>query len=530
MIKEFKNRILPAVAAVAAVALLRMGALAAEPAAGAADSTGQVNLTGGEVIPVIQMEGAALTSTLESLGRQSGINFQFDPRIVTPTVTADGRTNALATVTFRFENVTAAQAFFAVLDNYGLQFLSDPRTKIGRVTLKDAAAAEPLVSRIVNLKFTQATNIVALVQPLMGQRSRVLPDPRTGQLVVFATEKELATIEDFVRKLDRSLPQFMIEARFLETSKNPRSAKGLDWSDTLSAQRLTFGNSSLVTAAGGGGGGGASVENSSSALPRNDALSSAPRVLLDTAKGFNPNIGILSAEGVRATLSFLNSDSDTESLATPRAVTMEGIQTELSVVRNVPVFEESLAPGGAGGAPASAVKPNYDLSVGGRILNEVGIKLLVTPRMQGDSNIFLDLKPEISDQELTPAIATLSGKQSTAPIFSRRRLTTQAVVPDGHTLVLGGLVSDSKSDVNSKVPLLGDIPGLGAAFRKNSKERNKRNLVMFVTPTIISKDDYQDGQRPTEFFKTSSSISPDEPKTVWNSAKAEKDWTKPKAQ
>ena len=528
MIKEFKNRILPTFAA---IALLRLGALAAEPAAntGAADSTGQVNLAGGEVIPVIQMEGAALTSTLESLGRQSGINFQFDPRIVTPTVTADGRTNALATVTFRFENVTAAQAFFAVLDNYGLQFLSDPRTKIGRVTLKDAAAAEPLVSRIVNLKFTQATNIVALVQPLMGQRSRVLPDPRTGQLIVFATEKELATIEDFVKKLDRSLPQFMIEARFLETSKNPRSAKGLDWSDTLSAQRLTFGNSSLMQAAAGGAGG-ASVENSSSALPRNDALSSAPRVLLDTAKGFNPNIGILSAEGVRATLSFLNSDSDTESLATPRAVTMEGIQTELSVVRNVPVFEESLAPGGAGGAPASAVKPNYDLSVGGRTLNEVGIKLLVTPRMQGDSNIFLDLKPEISDQELTPAVATLSGKQSTAPIFSRRRLTTQAVVPDGHTLVLGGLVSDSKSDVNSKVPILGDIPGLGAAFRKNSRERNKRNLVMFVTPTIISKDDYQNGQRPTEFFKTSSSISAEEPKTMWNSAKAENDWTKPKAQ
>ena len=123
MIKEFKNRILPTVAA---IALLRLGALAADPSAttGGADSTGQVNLAGGEVIPVIQMEGAALTSTLESLGRQSGINFQFDPRITTPTVTADGRTNALATVTFRFENVTAAQAFFAVLDNYGLQFLS----------------------------------------------------------------------------------------------------------------------------------------------------------------------------------------------------------------------------------------------------------------------------------------------------------------------------------------------------------------------------------------------------------------------
>lgn len=527
MMNSFKNRILPTVAA---VVLLRLGALAAETAAATgADSTGQINMAAGEMIPVIQMEGAALTSTLESLGRQSGINFQFDPRITTPTVTADGRTNALATVTFRFENVTAAQAFFAVLDNYGLQFLSDPRTKIGRVTLKDAATAEPLVSRIVNLKFTQATNIVALVQPLMGQRSRVLPDPRSGQLVVFATEKELATIEDFVKKLDRSLPQFMIEARFLETSKNPRSAKGLDWSDTLSAQKITFGNSSLIQAAGGGGGG-ASVENSSSALPRNDALSSAPRVLLDTAKGFNPNIGILSAEGVRATLSFLNSDSDTESLATPRAVTMEGIQTELSVVRNVPVFEESLAPGGAGGAPASAVKPNYDLTVGGRTLNEVGIKLLVTPRMQGDSNIFLDLKPEISDQELTPAFATLSGKQSTAPIFSRRRLTTQAVVPDGHTLVLGGLVSDAKSDVNTKVPVLGDIPGLGAAFRKNSKERSKRNLVMFVTPTIISKDDYQSGQRPTEFFKTASNISQDEPKTMWNSAKPEKDWTKPKAQ
>ncbi len=496
MTKSIKNRILPAIAA---MTLLPLGALAADPAP--SDSTGQVNLSSGEVIPVIQMEGAALTSTLESLGRQSGINFQFDPRVSTPSVTPDGRTNALSSVTFRFENVTAAQAFFAVLDNYGLQFVSDPRTKIGRVTLKDAASAEPLVSRIVNLKFTQATNIVALVQPLMGQRSRVLPDPRSGQLVVFATEKELATIEDFVKKLDRSLPQFLIEARFLETTKNPKTAKGIDWTDTLSAQKMTFGNNL-----------------------------GSPQVTLDTAAGFNPNIGILSADGVRATLSFLNTDADTESLATPRAVTMDGIQTELSVVRNVPVFEENLSAGGGGGNAATAVKPNYDLKVGDKTLNEVGIKLLVTPRLQGDSNVFLDLKPEISEQEAVRATETVGGKVNTAPIFSRRRLTTQAVVPDGHTLVIGGLVNDAKTDSNSKVPILGDIPGIGAVFRKNTKERTKRNLVMFVTPTIIGKDDYQTGQRPTQFMQTKAVITPDDTTTVWNSAKAEEDWTKPKPQ
>jgi general secretion pathway protein D len=256
----------------------------------------------------------------------------------------------------------------------------------------------------------------------------------------------------------------------------------------------------------------------------------APQVTLDTAAGFNPNIGILSADGVRATLSFLNTDADTESLATPRAVTMDGIQTELSVVRNVPVFEENLSAGGGGGNAATAVKPNYDLQVGGKTLNEVGIKLLVTPRLQGDSNVFLDLKPEISEQEAVRATETVGGKVSTAPIFSRRRLTTQAVVPDGHTLVLGGLVNDAKSDVNTKVPILGDIPGIGAAFRKSSKERTKRNLVMFVTPTIISKDDYQTGQRPTQFLQTKAAITPDDTSTVWNSAKAEEDWTKPKPQ
>lgn len=514
MTNPFTKRILPTIAA---VALLRLGALAAEPATGgtSTDATGQINLTAGEVIPVIQMEGAALTSTLESLGRQANINFQFDPRVTTPTVTADGRTNAPAAVTFRFENVTAAQAFFAVLDNYGLQFVTDPRTKIGRVTPKDDAAVEALVSKVFTLKYTQATNVVALVQPILSPRSKMMSDPRTGQLVVYATEKELVSVEDFVKKLDRSLPQFLIEARFLETSRNPKTAKGIDWTDTLAAQKFTFGNAVLVPAG-------------SAPTTSPDPITSSPRLLLDTAQGFNPNIGILTAEGVKATLSFLNSDADTEALATPRAVTMDGIQTELSVVRNVPVFEENLSAGGGGGNAASAVKPNYDLQASGRTLNEVGIKLLVTPRLQGDSNIFLDLKPEISDQELTPATATLSGRVNTAPIFSRRRLTTMAVVPDGHTLVLGGLVNDQKSDVNTKVPVLGDIPGIGLAFRKNSKERTKRNLVMFVTPTIINNDDYQTGNRPTEFMKSSGSITPEDNKTVWNSAKKEEDWTKPK--
>jgi general secretion pathway protein D len=206
-------------------------------------------------------------------------------------------------------------------------------------------------------------------------------------------------------------------------------------------------------------------------------------------------------------------------------VTIDGVQTELSVVRNIPIFDETIAAGTAGNN-TKAITANYNLTVGQNVLNEIGIKLFVTPRLQGESNVFLDLRPEISDQELTPARSSDDDEAKISPIFTRRKLNTQAVVPNGYTLVLGGLASDSKTDVSTKVPFLGDIPGIGLAFRSSTKERSKRNLMIFVTPTRVEYGDYQNRPRPDKFFQTKPELSEGKPEDALSSTKPY-DWTKP---
>jgi type II secretory pathway component GspD/PulD (secretin) len=93
----------------------------------------------------------------------------------------------------------------------------------------------------------------------------------------------------------------------------------------------------------------------------------------------------------------------------------------------------------------------------------------------------------------------LNGLKNTANIYAIRRVETQVLVPSGNTLVMGGLISDSLLTQNTKVPVLGDIPLLGYAFRSSGKKRDKRNLIIFVTPTIVQDTDFTPTE--TDFLK-----------------------------
>lgn len=497
-------------------------AQATNPVADSVESTNVITKTD-EVVPLITIDDASLPDAIRTLARQAGINFQFDPEVINLPPDAQGRIPAQPTVSFRWENVTAMDALMAILENNKLQLVRDPKTKIARVTKKDAAALEPLVTKVFQLQYSSPSNIIAIVTNAISTRSRVVADVRTSQIIVSATEKDLDSVEGLIARLDTQTRQILIEARFLEINKNPKTSKGIDWTDTLAAQRVSFGNTSDEA-----------VDperafdedrNLTGVIPSGSP--GFPGVIASTADGFGP-VGFLNAQGVSVVLSFLNNDADAESIATPRAVTLENVPTELSVVRNIPVFEQEQGASTGNSTQPNTVKPNYNLTgPGGTILNEVGIKLFVTPRIYGNSNVFLDLKPEISDREVRPETTVLGGEVSTAPIFSRRKLQTQAMIPSGYTLVLGGLRQDNSAKSHTKVPFLGDLPGVGLLFRKDEKSRDKRDLVIFVTPTILRNDDFQKVASPGEFLRQKmESDKPDEEWSAWDSGKPV-DWSKP---
>lgn len=490
-----------------------------------------------EIVPLIQIDDAPLPDAIKTLARQAEINFQFDPKILNPAPDATGKIPPQPAVSLRWENVTAMEALLALLENYNLQIVRDPKTKIARITAKDAAALPPLLTQVFQLNYANPTNLVTILTNTISNRGRVVADLRTSQLVISATEKELDAVGELIAKLDTQTKQILIEARFLEINKNPRTSKGLDWTETLSKQNITFGNgiATSSTSVRPGtpifdplGNPAGNTGKTTSTIIDSALGNDLPGFNANTSSGLTPNTFFLNADGVKVALSFLNSDADLESIATPRAVTLENVPTELNVVRNIPVFEEEQGANTGGSVQANTVKPNYLLAgPNGTILNEVGIKLLVTPRIFGSSNVFLDLRPEISEKEVEPETTVLGGRLSTAPIFSRRKLQTQAMIPSGYTLVLGGLRQDFSSKTATKVPILGDIPGIGLAFRSHKKSRDERDLVIFVTPTIIRNDDFQAAPQSAAFLQRKSEEKVIEEWGPLDSGKPH-DWSKPK--
>ncbi len=496
-----------------------------------------------EKVDLVAFDNTGLEEAVRTLARQAGINLIFDPKVL-DLRDAAGNKIALPSVSIRFEHVSAMQALLALMDNYNWQMIQDPKSKISRITAKDPAALDPLTTVVVQLKYSNPTNIIAEIGPTISSRSRMIADMRTSQIIISATEKELISVDALIQKLDTATKQVLIEAKILETTKDPSSKKGIDWTSTLAAQNVFFGNgftsgtvnnSSTASASGGSAGtpglpGSGGASNATSLVTGLITSIGSGGFSADTARGINPATAFLNADGVHAVLSFLNSDSETESISLPRTIALDGVPTELAVVRNIPVFEQQQTAGVGGGQALATVKPNYNLSItdgsgANAILNEVGVKLKVTPRIVGGTNVFMDLKPEVSQREVGTEKITLGNQTSESPIFNRRKIITQATVPSGYTLVLGGLSSDSIAKNFTKVPGLGDMPFLGSLFRSNSKEHLKTTILIFVTPTIIQDSDFQ--MSHSQFLKTKDVPRPDLDETPWDSGKPV-DWTKPK--
>jgi type IV pilus assembly protein PilQ len=470
----------------------------------------------GEVVPLIVIDEVPLADAIRNLARQSNLNFQFDPKI-----TSSNQPN----VSIRFENVTAQEALLAVLENHNLALVKEPKQKIARITFKDPKAEDPLFTRIIQLKYSDPTNLIAIVKGTLSPRSSVVADTRTSQLIVTTTEKEMDALALTIEKLDTPTKQVLIEAKLVETAHAPSTVKGIDWTGTLENQRIIMGNNALpgieptpqqtiidangnplVVPATPGRVGGVLEESPNSLLPD-------PKLIGSTAGHFfSPHTAFLNADGLSVVLSFLNKDSDSEVIATPRAVTLDNQTAQLSVTRAFPIFQVT---------PGSANSP-----AGGQVTyTNLGTILTVTPRITADNTISLRVTPEVSNIDSVDR-QFLNGAVNTANIYAIRKIETQVLIPSGNTLVMGGMVNDSQTKNYTKVPLLGDIPGLGWAFRKEGKNRNKSNLLIFITPTIVEDEAFHLTSSGNDFLKTKIAEKADEPLSAWDSAKPH-DWTKP---
>lgn len=473
----------------------------------------------------VEIPNTPIDEALRLLAAGAGINVDIDPKVAGG-ANPDGTPMPVRTISVSYPEITPFNALLATLENNELQLITNAALGTYRVTVKDMKALPPLVTQVLQLKYG-TTNVVPIIKAtLTDTRAQVLANERASQLIIVATEKEMEVARVLVEELDVAPKQVLIEAKILETSINPKSIRGIDWSGTLEGQNFGFGNGTTTgtttttipgpttTSTTILPGGGTVTSSSTSPQSQATALTTAlglPGFTANTFSGINPALGILNADGVRGVLSFMNANSETEVVANPSAVTLDNQEARLEVVRSFPVYTQN---------PGSVQVPSTTTLT----YTNVGTILIVTPRVSANSNVSMKVTPEVSNIDGQNS-QTINGEVNSANVYASRKITTQVLIPSGNTLVMGGLISDTSTKSNSKVPILGDTPGFGLLFRRDTKARTKQNLVIFVTPTIVQDFDFQ--YTPSSFLRSSPDLPARPDEGPWDSGKP-KQWGRSK--
>ena len=409
-------------------------------------------------VGVREFQGDDVGQVLRLLARQAKVNM-----VVSDAVTG--------TVTMRLEDVTAIQAISIIVKAKGL--FMDKIDTVYYIKTATERTAEPTESDSYQFSYARAKEISPLVASQLASKDPPQIDERTNTIFFRETRSNIDNIRKMLVQIDKPTKQVMIEARLVEVTADPVQAYGVNWAGTVgsasSPKRVSYGGFNTTTQPKAG-------EN----IPTNgQALGDQSNHnffggLGQLAGVPNSMFAILSVPEFSATLTALNEDADAEFLANPRVVTADNQQAKIEILRNQPVpqlnFNEQTATAVFGGFQDKTF----------------GNTLVVRPSINKDNFITLQVKPEISNK-VQDFEFQFSGAVVKSPIIDKRTLDSSVLIKSGDTLAIGGLISDQVSKSKTKVPLLGDIPVLGYAFQSHTNERHKRNLLIFVTPTIIDQ-------------------------------------------
>lgn len=347
------------------------------------------------------------------------------------------------------------------------------REKAELETQQQNVELAPLHSEIIQVNYAKASDIAAILKSggnsILSKRGQVTVDPRTNTLLVLETLDNLADIRALVTRLDVPVRQVLIESRVVVATKNFDRQLGVRFG--VSGVN-GVGSNGLVTTSGSN----AATDTTVQSFLNNG--SNFPVTLGALANRYNVNLPLNAAPAgtlglallgakylVDLELQALQAEGEIEVTSTPRVITANGKQATIEQGTEIP-YQESTSSG--------ATSVSFKKAV---------LSLNVTPQITPDGRIIMDL--EVRDDEQGKNVNTGSG--GSVPAIDTRRVNTQVLVNNGQTVVLGGIYQNTKMDSVTKVPLLGDIPFLGALFRSTEHQNNRTELLVFITPKIINQ-------------------------------------------
>jgi type IV pilus assembly protein PilQ len=392
-------------------------------------------------------------------------------------------------VTLRLQDVPWDQALDIVMTTKGLDMRRNgnviivapaeeiaAREQAELEALSALQELEPLRSEFIQVNYAKAADLAALISngenALISERGTVAIDARTNTLLVQDTTDRLADIRRLVTTLDIAIRQVQIESRIVIVNDDYSRELGVRFGSTIVKENSSDG---LVSVTGTGAG---SDEIIGSALDNLAATGQPfPVTVAPIDQRYNVNLPVANPAGsialaildsdylVDLELSALQAEGAGEIYSTPRIIVSNNTQARISQGVEIPYQESS-----SSGATTTQFK-------------EAVLSLTVTPQITPDDRIIMDLL--VTKDSVGEVVPSATG--GFVPSIDTRDVETQVLVNDGETVVLGGIYETESRDTYSKVPVLGDIPGLGYLFRSRSNVNNRAELLIFVTPRIISE-------------------------------------------
>ncbi|OED43235.1 fimbrial protein [Endozoicomonas sp. (ex Bugula neritina AB1)] len=376
-------------------------------------------------------------------------------------------------VTLRLQNVPWDQALDIVLKAKGLDKRQDGNV-LTVAPAEEIAARErqqlendkqirelaPVYTDLIQINYADAAEISTVLSGdgedggLLTERGSVQVVARTNSLLVKDTQQKLDEIRALIDRLDIPVRQVMIEARIVNIDSNYAKELGVKWDGSVN---LTRNDHRAVGIGGSGTSGSIGDDGPTVGIGQNPFVdlgvtgSTAARLAI----GFATNSTILNLE-----LSALLSDGGGETVSQPKVITADKTKAVIKSGKEIP-YEEKTSSGATSVAFKDAV-----------------LALEVTPQITPEGSIIMEVTVKNDSQG--------ADASNGVPTINKNEVQTQVLVKDGETIVLGGVFTQDKKSRTDKVPLLGDVPYLGALFRRETNSDTKTELMIFITPRIIN--------------------------------------------
>ena len=424
----------------------------------------------------LDFKDADINTVLRVLSLKSKVNIVAGPEVQ-------------GTVTIRLENVPWEKALEVVLRTYDYVYERDGN--IVRVTTREKMAQESVVTQTYILNYTRAQEVQDSVREMLTERGRIRIAERTNTLIITDIPTNLYRVQEVIKKLDQRTPQAYIDSKIVRTEAGVADNLGITWAPgfSLSGSKrpTTFPysvgvndgdeNISPVISQFFAG-----VTTAAENVANPSDLRSFPFQGGDSITENHYEYGTLDFSTFTATLNWLRSQTNTKIVSNPRIVVLNNQAAQVQVGSEIPLpqFERNETTG--------------SVEISGFEYRDVGVILNVTPHINSEEEILVELAPEVSSLGETIEFGDFN-----IPSFDVTQAKSQVLIRSGETIAIGGLMTDASTVTKGSLPGLADIPLIGRLFKNKSQEAGTANqqieTLFFITVTMVDTEGQPVGER-----------------------------------